>query len=404
MPWVTPSHPRRADLDACVTCGLCLPVCPTFRLTGDETASPRGRLAAIAAVDTGIADVDRRFDEVTDFCLQCRACESACPSLVPYGEIIESARAEAIAQIPHRSTGIRRFLLGRALANRWFLRGMAIVAAMLQRIGLLRRLPVIGVQTTGLRRLGLTAPSVVGRTTGDPRGEPISLFTGCVADAWFPGLHTATIDVLTEAGYRVDAPPSQTCCGALAAHGGFAEEARRLASRNVAAFEGPEVIAVDVAGCGAHLKGLGRYGPAAGLLAGRARDVTEIVALAIGEGRLPTLDTNGMAVVLQDPCHLEHGQRVIDDPVSVLAAAGYEVVRADPGGLCCGAAGLYQFDHPETAVELGQQKAARIIASGASLVATANVGCEMQLRRHLPPGTEILHPVEIYAAALTARS
>jgi glycolate oxidase iron-sulfur subunit len=228
------------------------------------------------------------------------------------------------------------------------------------------------------------------------------LFTGCLADPWFSGIHKATIEVLLAAGYRVDAPVSQTCCGALASHSGFEEEARNLASTNIDALAGAPAIVVNVAGCGAHLKEYGRYPEGGESLARRTFDVTEIVAQAIADGRLPTLPPNGDRVAVQDPCHLEHGQGIVDAPRAVVGAAGYQVVDADPGGLCCGAAGVYQLDHPETSEALGISKAGKVAAAGASLVASANAGCEMQLRRYLDAGFEVLHPVEIYRDQLTA--
>jgi glycolate oxidase iron-sulfur subunit len=391
------------ELDSCVTCGLCLPVCPTFRLTGDETASPRGRLTAISAVARGDIDVDERFNEITGFCLQCRACETACPSLVPFGSIIESARAESVAQVPQRQDAVRRFALGTALGSPFVMRAATLEAAVLQRMGLLKVLPIVGGATAGLRKLPLPLPSARGGSWGDPSAERVVLFTGCLADTWFSDIHKATIEVLLAAGYRVDAPLSQTCCGALAGHSGFEVEARALAEKNIEGLADARAIVVNVAGCGAHLKDYGRYGDAGESLAHRTADVTEIVAQAIDDGRLPTLPPNGEKVVVQDPCHLEHGQGITDQPRMILAAAGYDVADADPGGLCCGAAGLYQIDHPETSEALGIAKADRVAATGTTLVASANAGCEMQLRRYLDDGFEILHPIEIYARAAISR-
>jgi glycolate oxidase iron-sulfur subunit len=400
MVWVTEHPPKTVDLDSCVTCGLCLPVCPTFRLTGDETASPRGRLAAIAAVAEGRLAIDDRFDEITSFCLQCRACETACPSMLPYGEVIEAARAEAVAQVPRSDHRLRRLALGRALANPFLMRVATLEAAAMQRVGVLDALPVVGGATAGLRHIPLPLPSARGGAWGPENAERIILFTGCVADTWFTEIHTATVRVLLAAGYRVEAPAGQTCCGALASHSGFGSDANLLAQKNIRALSGDDPIVVNVAGCGAHLKAYGRYSDAGDEIAARAKDVTEVVADAIESGRLPEMASNGERVAVQDPCHLEHGQKITREPRIVLEAAGYEVVDADPGGMCCGAAGLYQVDHPETAEQLGTAKADKVVATGVSLVASANAGCEMQLRRYLDDGYEVLHPVEIYARAM----
>ncbi|MFV2001336.1 MAG: (Fe-S)-binding protein [Acidimicrobiia bacterium] len=407
MVWVTERPPLEVDLDSCVTCGLCLPVCPTFRLTGDETASPRGRLTAVTAVAQGVAKVDSRFDEITSFCLQCRACETVCPSMVPFGSIIESARSEAVAQVPRRNSRIRRFLLGTVLRVPVLLRIATLIAAIGQRMRLLRFLPMVGPATRGLRRLPLPLPSARGGYWPAEHGfadevDEVVLFTGCVADAWFSELHQATVEVLRAAGYSVRAPSSQTCCGALASHGGFQPENQKMALSNVRALAGEALIVVNVAGCGAHLKQYGRNGFQGADLASRVRDITEVVSDAINEERLPRLPSNGERVAIQDPCHLEHGQRIVRQPRTILEAAGYEVVDVDAGGLCCGAAGLYQVDHPETSEQLGSAKAEMVKASGAALVASANAGCEMQLRRYLDDGHEVRHPIEIYAWALQA--
>ncbi|MCL1597901.1 MAG: (Fe-S)-binding protein [Actinomycetia bacterium] len=404
MVWVTDHPPKTVDLDSCVTCGLCLPVCPTFRLTGDETASPRGRLAAIAAVAQGRIEVDERFDEITSFCLQCRACETACPSMLPYGEVIEAARAEAVTQVPRSNHAIRRLALGRALRSPFVMRASTLEAAVLQRMNFLGSLPIIGGATAGLRRLPLPLPSARGGGWGPEGAERVVLFTGCVADTWFTEIHTATVRVLLAAGYRVEAPETQTCCGALASHSGFGSDADSMAHANISSLTRDAPIVVNVAGCGAHLKAYGRYGDGGEGIAARTKDVTEIVAQAIEEGRLPTFASNGQRVVVQDPCHLEHGQNITSEPRLLIEAAGYEVIDADPGGMCCGAAGLYQVDHPDTAERLGAAKAIKVEATGVSLVASANAGCEMQLRRYLDDGYEVRHPVEIYASALQTRA
>ena len=402
MAWVTDHPPVGADLDACVTCGLCLPVCPTFRLTGDESASPRGRLAAIASVGDGLATVDDRFDEVTSFCLQCRACETACPSMVPYGEIIEAARAESVAQLPTRSSRARRLLLGRVLAMPWMLTLASIAIVVLQRVRLLGALPVVGRSARGLRPIPLPVPTARGGAWGQSKGPEVAFFVGCIADPWFSATHRASIELLVAAGYRVRADGGQTCCGALAAHGGYADEARRLGERNIKALGSADLIVADVAGCGAHLKGYGAHGPGGAALSERVSDITEVVWAAIEDGRLPTLPPNGDVVAVQDPCHLEHGQGITEQPSAILRAAGYEVVDADPGGLCCGAAGVYQLEYPEASHDLGEAKAGKVRATGTKLVASANAGCEMQLRNALGAGFDVAHPVEFYWKAWSA--
>lgn len=393
MGWVTSRPPLTVDLDSCVTCGLCLPVCPTYRLTGDETASPRGRLVAIAAVDSGEAPLDGRFAEIVDFCLQCRACETACPSLVPFGDIIERARTEVAAQLPSTTSRTRRFMVTTVLGTPGLLRGGSLAIAVVQRLGLMRVANRAGIPADGLRKLPIPLRTARGGSWGSADAPVAMLFAGCVADTWFPDIHRATIDVLLAAGYRVEAPAAQRCCGALAAHEGLASDAGRMAGLNRDAFAGADLIVVNVAGCGAHLKADAELGH-------RVADINEVVAAALKDGRLATLPANGQRVAVQDPCHLEHGQGIVDEPRKVVRAAGYEVDEIDGAHLCCGAAGTYLMDHPETSAELGRRKAAAVRESGATIVASANVGCEMQLRRFLGAGYQVRHPVEMYAQSL----
>jgi glycolate oxidase iron-sulfur subunit len=399
--WVTPDAPRPEELAACVECGLCLPHCPTFRLTGDETASPRGRLAAMAAVAGGDAALDGTFEEIMGFCLQCRACEAVCPSLVPFGRAMEGARAEVAAQRPTRARRLRAAVLGRVLGMRRLLGAATTAMALAQRAGA-HRLPGPTRRLAGLRRLPLRPGGIAGRAWpahGEERGTA-AILAGCVMDPWFGPVHEATVAVLRAAGYRVEVPAAQTCCGALAAHDGAAGEARDLARVNVAAFAGYDVIVVDSAGCGAHLRDYGHWADGGSDLADRVRDVTEVVADAVATGVLPTVPASGRRVAVQDPCHLRHAQRVVEEPRAVLRAAGLTPVEIDPDGLCCGAAGVYTLSYPDASDELGRRKASQVEASGADLVASANPGCEMQLRSRLDPGIRVAHPVELYREAV----
>ena len=402
MGWVTPDAPTAAELDACVTCGLCLPHCPTFRLTGDEAASPRGRLAAMAAVADGVAEPDGTFEAILDACLQCRACEPACPSLVPFGRAMEGARIEITAQRPTRSRRVRHLVVGRLVASRWLMRLGTTLLAVLQRLGV-QRLTWAPLQPlAGMRRLPLPTQTAVGvrRSSETPARARVAVLAGCVMDPWFPGVHRATIELLANAGYDVEVPDRQTCCGALAAHDGAGREAKRLARRNVAALAGFDLVVADAAGCSAHLKEYENWAAGGADLAGRVRDVTEVVADELAAGRLPALRPGKGAVAVQDPCHLRHAQRIVDQPRGILIAAGYTPVDVDPGGMCCGAAGVYSLLHPETSGELGRRKAAEVEATGTMVVASANPGCEMQLRRYLGAGVRVAHPVELYWEAM----
>lgn len=403
--FVTTHAPTMDDLTACVQCGLCLPYCPTFRLTGKESASPRGRLASMRGVLEGVAEVDASFDEAISFCLGCRACEAVCPGLVPYGKVLEGARAELVEQRPTIGRRLRGIGLGSLLPRR------ALVALATWGIAVAQRLRLGAVLfgsaargLAGIRRIEFGRRSWVGRTVepdSEPRGTAM-LLSGCVMDAWFGPVHDATVEVLRMAGYRVEVPPAQTCCGALAAHDGHADDAERLARANVAAFADADVIVSDAAGCTAHLKGYGHLVDGGDEFETRVRDAVELVAELIADGSLPSLEPTGRRAAVQEPCHLRHAQRIVAAPRDILRAAGVEPVDLDPDGLCCGAAGIYSMLRPAASAELGVMKADIVRSRDVDLVASANPGCEMQMRANLDAGTRVAHPVEIYLESLKA--
>jgi glycolate dehydrogenase iron-sulfur subunit len=395
-------HLDMAAADSCVSCGLCLPHCPTFLLTGNELYSPRGRLAAMVAATSGLATIDEEFDDALSTCLGCRACEAVCPGLVPYGELFEAAKANLTEQRPTSGRRFRALILGRLLGWRGVLRAMTRLASVSQRLGLGRVLP--GAARRGLAGMRpLTERSSWAGAVLEPAGErrgTVALFVGCVMDPWFPDVHAATAAVLVRAGFRVVAPEAQTCCGALAAHDGHVAAATRLADRNAAALRDVDLVVSDAAGCSAHLKEYAAWTAGGEAVASRVRDVTELVASLIEEGALPTVESHRGRVAVQDPCHLRHAQRITAEPRAILRAAGHEVVEIDVDGICCGAAGVYSVLYPDTSEELGRRKASQVVASGAPVVASANPGCEMQLRAFLPSGIRIAHPVELYREAV----
>ena len=355
------------------------------------------------AVAGDLVTIDDAFDEMMSFCLQCRACEVACPSLVPFGRAMEGARAELTAQRSDRGRRLRHALLGRLVTSPGLLRLSTGSLGFARQTGAIRLLPeALKSALAGMRQAPHRSPTVRG-TVHLAHGKQVgtvALLAGCVMDVWFSGVHEATIELLTRAGYRVVAPLQQTCCGALAAHDGDSRRARRLAARNVRALQSVDLVVGDAAGCSAHLKEYGEWaGDAGAILAGRARDVTEVIAGAIEDGRLPKLSINRGAVAVQDPCHLRHAQRIIEAPRVIVSAAGYQPLDlADDQ--CCGAAGLYSMLNPETARALGENKAAQIRLVGSTVVASANPGCEMQVRAHLENWYRVAHPVELYWEAI----
>ena len=357
---------------------------------------------AMTAFADGLVEMDGVFEDIMGFCLQCRACEAVCPSLVPFGRAMEGTRAEITIQRPARSRRVRHWLLSTVLSMRWLVRLVTLGVAVAQRLGLsrLRRGPVARLQ--GLRRLPLRVPSTIGRRFSpatEQRGT-VALLAGCVMDPWFGEVQQATIGVLRFAGYEVFVPKGQTCCGALAAHDGAASGATRLAERNVAAFTSADVVVTNSAGCGAHLKEYGHWAVGGAELAGRVVDVTEIVADMIADESLPLLPSTDVRVAMQDPCHLRHAQRIVSEPRAIIRAAGYTPLEIDDTALCCGAAGIYSILRPKASLDLGQRKAEQVRSSDATLVASANPGCEMQLRSYLGNKYQIKHPVELYWDAL----
>lgn len=397
MGWVTEHHPTTEELDACVQCGLCLPVCPTFRLTGRETASPRGRLHAMSAVNQGVIEVDEVFASIIDFCLGCRACEPVCPGLVQYGRTLEGTRAEIDAQISGRADE-NSWTLGTALGSRNLMRFGGVGLKVAQALGLTALAPPKYKRLTrGMRSLRGRGSSMVGHVGGPGDAGTVGLLAGCIQDEWFRPVNRVAVALLERAGHTVGVPELQTCCGALAAHDGKADAADRYEHANTGAFSGFDIVVATAAGCSAHLRDYRWSGHEPETI-----DITVAVARAIEEGRLPTLETDNGRIAIQDPCHLRHAQRVVAEPRAILAAAGYDVVETDDVGMCCGAAGLYTILQPEASDRLGNQKADQVRSTGVMKVASANPGCEMQLRSHLESSYEIRHPIEWYMAALTA--
>ncbi len=358
------------------------------------------------AVNDGAISIDEVFDDVMSFCLNCRACEAVCPSMVPFGRVMEGARAELTVQRPSTSRRVRHFLLGRWLPSTRLMTLTTVGVGLMQQTRASRLLPKpLRRNFAGIRAVKRRA-TTRGQTfepSGPLRGT-IGLLDGCVMGPWFSDVHRATIEVLVAAGYRVFVPETQTCCGALAAHDGAAGVASRLARTNLAAFAATDLIVANAAGCSAHLKEYERWVEGGERLGAKVRDVTELVAELIAQGVLPTSPLDRGPVAVQDPCHLRHAQRIVAAPRQILVAAGYQPVEVDPDGLCCGAAGIYSLLEPQASAELGQRKAAQVRASGSTLVASANPGCEMQLRSHLDGWHRIAHPVELYHESVIVRA
>ena len=400
----------------CVHCGLCLPACPTYRETGRETSSPRGRVYLMRGVAEGRIPLGPEVAAEMYLCLGCRACETACPSGVPYGSMVETMRAE----VEH--AGLRRGLAKRveSIALRELvprarrLRLAIDVLALVQRLRLdrlaARLLPASLGDLVALaprvppRRARRPLPAFV-RASGARRGR-VALLEGCVMPELFGAVNHATARVLARNGFDVVVPEAQGCCGALHAHAGDLATARDLERRNVAAFRAADVDAVVVnsAGCGAAMRAAGEWLPGEGAaLAEKVRDVCEFLD---AEGLRAPLGAFHARVCYDDPCHLVHGQRVADAPRRLLRRIpGLELVSHDDPTSCCGAAGIYSLTHREMATAVLDRKMATLAAAVPDVIASGNPGCLMQLRTgatRLGLTARIAHPIELLDESHTA--
>jgi glycolate oxidase iron-sulfur subunit len=400
----------------CVHCGLCLPVCPTYRETGREISSPRGRIHLMRATAEGRVALGATLAEEAYLCLGCRACETACPSGVRFGRLVEETRA-AVDRAGLRdgiAKRIEALALSEIVPRRAWLR-LAFDALRLAQWTRLDRLAA-RVLPAGLARLAASAPIVPPRSERrslparveavGPRRGRVALFVGCVMPELFGDVHRATVRVLARNGFEVVVPRAQGCCGALHAHAGDPEQARALAQRNVAAFDPRDVDAVVVnsAGCGAAMREAGHWLPETGTpLASLVRDPCELLddaGLRVPAGRLEG------TVCYDDPCHLVHGQRVREAPRRLLAAIdGLTLVAHDDPTSCCGAAGIYNLTHPAMANAVLERKMRALGAADPDWIATGNPGCMMQLAagaRAAGLRARVVHPIELLDRAYRA--
>jgi len=411
--------PRRADLDKCVHCGLCMNACPTYRELHLEMDSPRGRIYQMVQVSSG-APITDSYREHIDLCLACRACETACPSGVKYGRLVEAARAD-IENRSERSFGsqiLRTAVFDYLLPNRALL-SVAGAALHLYRVsGLRRAVRATGILGARLDEIERLAPEAempffnrnIGRVF-PPTAERkyrVAFLAGCIANISFARLNEATVRVLQANGCEVSIPEDQTCCGALHVHAGLRETARFLARRNIDALVdgGFDAIITNAAGCGSTLKEYDELledDERAKRFSGLVRDVNEFLA-SIGSN--PPMREVRATVTYQDSCHLAHGQRVRRAPRELLKRVpGLIVKEMQTPDLCCGSAGIYNVVHTGMSMALLDKKMQAINATGADRIVTANPGCMLQLRagvaRH-GHNQRVSHVVEILDEAYSA--
>jgi glycolate oxidase iron-sulfur subunit len=416
--------PIYEDYTRCVHCGLCLNHCPTYRLWQLEADSPRGRIRQMILVNEGQLPLSGVFVDHIDKCLDCRSCETACPSGVEYGKLVEHARAriEQEYQRPWLARIARNVVFNRLLPFPGRIAAVAKLLRFYQRSGL-----QAFARGTGLLRLmGLAErekllPAVddkfffdkLGKTfpaAGERRAR-VAFFAGCIANVTFSNLNEATIRVLTANGCEVVVPDGQLCCGALAAHAGVRKTARDLARTNMRAFgKGDfDAIVTNAAGCGStlkeyeHLFSVGEpEHQAAAAFGAMVRDVTEFLTEL---GLTAKLKPVNARVTYQDSCHLLHGQKVKEAPRQLLRAIpGVEFVELPYSDICCGSAGVYNVTQTEAALELLAEKMNHAKKTGAQIIATANPGCLLQMRAGAAlhgTGQEVLHVIELLDRAFT---
>jgi glycolate oxidase iron-sulfur subunit len=430
--------PQWEDYGRCVHCGLCLNQCPTYRLDGLEADSPRGRIRQMMLVDEGKLSLGDSFVQHIDGCLDCRACESACPSGVEYGRLVEYAREQIEKNYPRPvlSHLARWLFLRHLLPHPRRIAAAARLVQFYQRTGLQALARRSGV----LRALGMAERerllppidarfffSQLGRTFS-ARGKlraRVALFAGCIAQVTFTALHEATIRVLTANGCEVVVPKHQRCCGALAVHAGVRETARALARTNIESFlrETPsdipgrafDAIIVNAAGCGSTLKEYASLAHsndggvawedgeriAAGAFSAKVRDVSEFLAEL---GLVAPLKMVPMRVTYQDSCHLAHAQKIREAPRKLIRAVpGVELVEMPLADYCCGSAGIYNITETENSLRLLEEKMRYASSTNATAIVTANPGCILQLRAGAAihgTGQEVLHVVELLDRAM----
>ncbi len=391
--------PSQFDLDKCVHCGLCLNACPTYRELGLEMDSPRGRVYQMVQVAEG-APITTAYIEHIGLCLACRGCESACPSGVPYGRMVEHARAEIEARIPRGrfARRLRAFLFGQLIQSRALLSIAGTLLYLYEVSGLKTLARAMGLMKM-LGRVGdvvQLAPSAdppfffsqIGKTfpAEGVRRDRVAFLSGCVANISFARLHEASVRVLQRNGCEVVVPAGQGCCGALHLHSGLPDDARALARRNIEALRGGafDAIVTNSAGCGAMLKEYGElfagdpaYATAAQQFAAQVRDITEFLASIELNRQMGAVDA---VVTYQDACHLAHGQRIRGAPRKLLAAIPGVVLQEMSGAdICCGSAGSYNIVQNEMSLQILAHKMEAVNGTRATIIAVANPGCELQL-------------------------
>ncbi|NRR22491.1 (Fe-S)-binding protein [Brevibacillus sp. MS2.2] len=413
------------ELSNCMRCGFCQPACPTFRETGYEAASPRGRIALMKAVADGVMEPDKDFVDQMNLCLGCRACEPVCPAGVPYGQLIEQTR-EAIEEVqehPWWVKAVRKLAFFHLFPHQKRMYQLGGFLRFYQRSGVqkaVRKLGVLSILPKQMREMEAIMPEASGKGIVDffggtvipavgERKYRVGMFHGCIMDVLFHETNRNTVRLLSEAGCEVIIAPDQVCCGALHAHSGEREQARHLARKNVAAFYKADVdiIVSNAGGCGAMLQEYdhllaedAEWQEKAQWFAARVKDISEVLALLVEPKAWQSLPQR---ITYQSSCHLRNGMKVTKEPVNLLQAIpGATYVQLREGDRCCGSAGIYNLVQPEMAGSLLDEKMSHVAATQADILVTSNPGCLLQMkagihRAGLEGKMEAVHIVDLLA-------
>jgi glycolate oxidase iron-sulfur subunit len=418
--------PQAKLIDSCVHCGFCLSTCPSYRVIGKEMDSPRGRIYLMDAINQGEAAIDTTTAQHFDSCLGCLACVTTCPSGVKYDQLIAATRPQIERNLP-RSLPDRliRLLIFNLFPYPERLRHLLPALWLYQTSGLqqlIRQTGILPKLTPRLAAMEAILPKVTDSSWNNslPNIIPaqgakryrVGMVLGCVQRLFFSPVNEATARVLTANGCEVVIPPSQGCCAALPAHQGQEAQAQALARQMIDSFldQDLDAIIINAAGCGHTLKEYGQiladdpsYRHKAVEFSLKVKDVQEFLAEIELTTELHPLTSGGLnknlTIVYQDACHLLHGQKISVQPRQLLQQIPGVILREpEDAGLCCGSAGIYNMLQPETADELGRQKASNLINTGASVIASPNPGCSLQILKHLKlQGSEVklFHPIEL---------
>lgn len=428
QPFDTHHPPDPKVIDTCVHCGFCLATCPSYRVIGKETDSPRGRIYLMKEIQEGRAELSPETVQHFDTCLGCLACVTTCPSGVEYDKLIAATRPQIERHYPRAQPErlLRQFIfsifpypprLRQLLAPLWLYQRLGI-QTFLRRSPLFSKLlpKQLAAMESMLPPLSVEAfrdpwPAVI-PAEGITRFR-VGLILGCVQRVFLPEVNAATLRVLTANGCEVVIPKNQGCCAALSHHQGQEEQMKTLARAMIDTFgnHSLDAVLINASGCGHTLKEYGHllaedpvYGDRAQAFAAQVKDVQEFLAHVGLTTPLHPLQEEPLAIAYQDACHMIHGQKIQLQPRQLLRQIpGVQVRDPIDAALCCGSAGIYNILQPEIAEELGDQKVQNLVQTGGQVIASANVGCTLQLRKHLvrqEQSVPVLHPMQLLDASI----